>query len=236
MDFLGLRNLDVIDDAVALVEQSTGQKIDIDTIPLDDAATYEMLTKGESIGVFQFESEGMQKALRAVRPTELGDLIALVSLYRPGAMAEIPTYARGKNSPDSIVYRDDRLIPILSETKGVILYQEQAMQISKELGGFTASQADDLRKAIGKKNKVAMAALKVPFYEGCASGGTTREVADWVWETYEASAAYSFNKSHSVSYSYIAMQTLYLKHYYPTEFYCALLNHPKTSTDKEKDK
>jgi DNA polymerase-3 subunit alpha len=232
MDFLGLRNLDVIDDAVALVEQSTGQKIDIDTIPLDDVATYEMLTKGESIGVFQFESEGMQKALRAVRPTELGDLIALVSLYRPGAMAEIPTYARGKNSPDSIVYRDDRLIPILSETKGVILYQEQAMQISKELGGFTASQADDLRKAIGKKNKVAMAALKDPFYEGCASGGTTREVADWVWETYEASAAYSFNKSHAACYALISYRTAWLKANYPAEYMAALTTSVSSTKDK----
>ena len=232
MDFLGLRNLDVIDDAVALVEKAKGIKIDIDTIPLDDEATYKMLAGGDSIGVFQFESEGMRKALTAVRPTELGDLIALVSLYRPGAMAEIPTYARGKADPTSIVYRDDRLEPILADTKGVILYQEQAMQIAKELGGFTASQADDLRKAIGKKNKKAMADLKDPFFAGCEAGGTGRDVAEWVWEVYEASAAYSFNKSHAACYALISYRTAWLKANHPAEYMAALTTSVSSTKDK----
>ncbi|MFL5816641.1 MAG: DNA polymerase III subunit alpha, partial [Conexibacter sp.] len=157
MDFLGLRNLDVIEDALDIVERSSGERPDMTTLPLDDAKTYAMLAAGDSIGVFQFESEGMREALKKVRPTEFEDLVALVALYRPGAMDQIPTYARGKRDPDSVTYLDDRLRPIVESTKGVILYQEQAMQIAKSLAGFSGPKADDLRKAIGKKNREAMA-------------------------------------------------------------------------------
>src|SRR3712207_66603 len=161
MDFLGLRNLDVIEDALDIIERSTGTRPDMARLPLDDEKTYEMLARGDSVGVFQFESEGMQEALRKVRPTELDDLIALNALYRPGAMDQIPTYARGKRNPESVQIPDPRLEPIIGGTYGVILYQEQAMIISKELAGFSGARADDLRKAIGKKNREAMAQLKI---------------------------------------------------------------------------
>ena len=173
MDFLGLRNLDVIEDALDIVERSSGQRPDMTTLPLDDARTYEMLARGDSIGVFQFESEGMREALKKVRPTEFDDLVALVALYRPGAMDQIPTYARGKRDPASVTIPDERLRSILEPTQGVILYQEQAMQISKEIAGFSGAKADDLRKAIGKKNRPAMAKLKPEFVAGCAASGTT---------------------------------------------------------------
>src|SRR5205823_7825363 len=133
MDFLGLRNLDVIEDALDIIERSTGERPDMTKLPLDDEKTYEMLARGESVGVFQFESEGMQEALKKVRPTEFEDLVALNALYRPGAIDQIPTYARGKHKPESIAYPDERLRPILEATKGVVLYQEQAMQIATEL-------------------------------------------------------------------------------------------------------
>src|SRR4051794_32906888 len=157
MDFLGLRNLDVIEDAIAIIERSTGERIDMTTLPLDDLPTYEMLSRGDSVGVFQFKSEGMREALKKVRPTEFEDLVALNALYRPGAMDQIGTYARGKRNPETINYPDERLRPITESTKGVILYQEQAMQIAKSLAGFSGPKADDLRKAIGKKNRAAMA-------------------------------------------------------------------------------
>jgi len=174
MDFLGLRNLDVIEDALDIIERSAGERPDMSTLSLDDAKTYEMLGRGEAIGVFQFESEGMREALKRVRPTEFEDLVALGALYRPGAIDQIPTYARGKHDPDSISYPDARLRTILESTKGVILYQEQAMRIAKELAGFSGAKADDLRKAIGKKNREAMAKLKPEFVEGCRASGTSR--------------------------------------------------------------
>ncbi len=194
MDFLGLRNLDVIEDALDIVERSTGERPDMSTLPLDHEPTYEMLAQGDSIGVFQFESEGMREALKKVRPTEFDDLVALVALYRPGAMDQIPTYARGKRDPETITYADERLRPILESTKGVILYQEQAMQIAKELAGFSGAKADDLRKAIGKKNREAMAKLKPEFVEGCRGSGTAESVIEMLWQTNERSADYSFNK------------------------------------------
>ena len=138
MDFLGLRNLDVIEDALDIIERSSGARPDMATLPLDDKKTYEMMARGDSIGVFQFESEGMREALRKVNPTEFEDLVALVALYRPGAMDQIPAYARGKRNPENITYIDDRLRPITESTKGVILYQEQAMQIAKPWRGSAA--------------------------------------------------------------------------------------------------
>jgi len=167
MDFLGLRNLDVIEDALDIIERSTGARPDMTTLPLDDEKTYQMLSRGESVGVFQFESEGFREALKRVKPTEFDDLVALGALYRPGAMDSIPAYARGKQDPDSIDFHDDRLRHVLESTKGVIIYQEQAMIISRELAGFSGAKADDLRKAIGKKNREAMAKLKPEFVAGC---------------------------------------------------------------------
>ena len=232
MDFLGLRNLDVIEAALEIIERSTGERPDMDTLPLDDPRTFEMLGRGDSIGVFQFESEGMRKALVQVSPTEFDDLVALVALYRPGAMDQIPTYARGKRNPELISFPDERLRPILSNTKGVILYQEQSMQIAKALAGFSAGKADDLRKAIGKKKLDKMAELKEPFVAGCRASGTAEEVIDWLWQTNEASANYSFNKSHAACYALISYRTAWLKANYPAEYMAALISSVMSTKDK----
>jgi DNA polymerase-3 subunit alpha len=239
MDFLGLRNLDVIEDALDIIERSSRgtdggavARPDMTTLPLDDALTYEMLARGDSTGVFQFESEGMREALKKVRPDEFNDLVALVALYRPGAMDQIPVYAKGKRSPDAISYPDERLRPILESSKGVILYQEQAMQISKELAGFSGAKADDLRKAIGKKNRAAMAALKPEFVEGCRASGTRAEVIEFLWQTNEKSADYSFNKSHAACYALISYRTAWLKANHPAEYMAALISSVMSTKDK----
>jgi DNA polymerase III subunit alpha len=239
MDFLGLRNLDVIEDALDIIERSTagsdGKAVgrpDMATLPLDDANTYEMLAAGDSTGVFQFESEGMREALRKVRPTEFEDLIALNALYRPGAMDQIPVYARGKHNPQAISYPDERLRAILESSKGVILYQEQAMQISKELAGFSGPKADDLRKAIGKKNRAAMAALKPEFVAGCRASGTSEQVIEFLWTTNERSADYSFNRSHAACYALIGYRTAWLKANYPAEYMAALISSVMSTKDK----
>jgi DNA polymerase-3 subunit alpha len=232
MDFLGLRNLDVIEDALDIIERSTGTRPDMTNLPLDDQKTYEMLAAGDSIGVFQFESEGMREALKKVRPTEFDDLVALNALYRPGAMDQIPTYAKGKRDPDNVAYADDRLRPILESTKGVILYQEQAMQISKEIGGFSGARADDLRKAIGKKNREKMAELKPEFVTGCRASGTSQSVIEFLWNTNERSADYSFNKSHAACYAMISYRTAWLRANYPPEYMAALISSVMDTKDK----
>jgi len=232
MDFLGLRNLDVIEDALDIIERSTGERPDMTTLPLDDAPTYEMLSHGDSTGVFQFESEGMREALRKVRPDEFNDLVALNALYRPGAMDQIPLYAKGKHSPQEISYPDERLRPILESSMGVILYQEQAMQIAKELAGFSGAKADDLRKAIGKKNRSAMAALKPEFVAGCRASGTRPEVIEALWQTNERSADYSFNKSHAACYALIAYRTAWLRANFPAEYMAALISSVMSTKDK----
>ena len=232
MDFLGLRNLDVIEDALDIIERSTGERPDWTQVPLDDEPTYEMLARGDSIGVFQFESEGMREALKKVRPDEFNDLVALNALYRPGAMDQIPLYAKGKHHPQAISYPDERLRSILESSNGVILYQEQAMQISKELAGFSGAKADDLRKAIGKKNRAAMAALKPEFVEGCRASGTKPEVIEFLWQTNEKSADYSFNKSHAACYGLIAYRTAWLKANYTAEYMAALISSVMSTKDK----
>ena len=232
MDFLGLRNLDVIEDALDIIERSTGERPSMVELPLDDAKTYEMMARGDSIGVFQFESEGMREALKKVGPTEFEDLVALVALYRPGAMDQIPTYARGKRNPDTITFIDDRLRPITDSTKGVILYQEQAMQIAKSLAGFSGPKADDLRKAIGKKNRAAMAKLQPEFVEGCRASGTAPDVIETLWATNERSADYSFNKSHAACYALISYRTAWLKANYPAEYMAALISSVMDTKDK----
>jgi DNA polymerase-3 subunit alpha len=232
MDFLGLRNLDVIEDALDIVERSTGTRPDMTTLPLDDEQTYAMMARGDAVGVFQFESEGMREALRKVQPTEFEDLVALVALYRPGAMDQIPAYARGKRNPETIGFIDDRLRSITESTKGVILYQEQAMQIAKSLAGFSGPKADDLRKAIGKKNREAMAKLKPEFVEGCRASGTAPDVIETLWATNERSADYSFNKSHAACYALIAYRTAWLKATYPAEYMAALISSVMDTKDK----
>jgi DNA polymerase-3 subunit alpha len=232
MDFLGLRNLDVIEDALDIIERSSGSRPDMTTLPLDDELTYEMLARGDSTGVFQFESEGMREALKKVRPDEFNDLVALNALYRPGAMDQIPVYARGKHKPDQISYADERLRPILESSNGVILYQEQAMQISKEIAGFSGAKADDLRKAIGKKNRAAMAELKPEFVAGCRASGTRPEVVEFLWQTNEKSADYSFNKSHAACYAMIAFRTAWLKANHTAEYMAALISSVMSTKDK----
>jgi DNA polymerase-3 subunit alpha len=202
------------------------------TLPLDDEPTYEMLSGGDSIGVFQFESEGMQKALRNVRPTEFDDLVALVALYRPGAMDSIPTYARGKRNPESVDFPDERLRAITESTKGVILYQEQSMQIAKLLAGFSGAKADDLRKAIGKKNRDDMAKLEPEFRAGCRASGTRDQVIEHLWATNVKAADYSFNKSHAACYALIAYRTAWLKANYPAEYMAALISSVMSTKDK----
>ena len=232
MDFLGLRNLDVIEDALDIIERSTGERPDMARLPLDDAKTYEMMARADSVGVFQFESEGMRETLRRVRPSEFEHLIALNALYRPGPMEQIPAYTRAKHNPQTVSYPDDRLRPILEATNGVVVYQEQAMQIAKEIAGFSGAKADDLRKAIGKKNRQAMAKLKPEFFAGCRASGTSEQVIEWLWTANERSADYSFNKSHSACYALIAYRTAWLKANYPAEYMAALISSVMDTKDK----
>ena len=232
MDFLGLRNLDVIEDAVAIIERSRGERIDIKDIPLDDARTYQMLARGESIGVFQFESDGMRDALRSVRPTDFQDLVALVALYRPGAMRYIGDYARGKGDPSSVGYRDPRLRPITESTYGCVIYQEQLMEIAKQMAGFTPAEADDLRKAVGKKKRDLMATMKDKFLEGLDTSNTDRRVAQDLWSLMEAAADYSFNRSHAACYALIAYRTAWLRANYAAEYMAALISTVMSTKDK----
>src|SRR4051812_9366022 len=232
MDFLGLRNLDVIESALDIIERSAGERPDMTALPLDDPATYEMLARGDSIGVFQFESEGMREALKKVRPTEFEDLVALVALYRPGAMRYIDTYARNKRNPEAAQYIDQRLLPITESTYSVILYQEQSMQIAKQIAGFTGPQADNLRKAIGKKARAKMATMRDGFFEGARATGTAERVIEELWSVNEAAADYSFNRSHAACYALIGYRTAWLKANYPAEYMAALISSVMSTKDK----
>ncbi len=232
MDFLGLRNLDVIEDAVDIVERSRGERVEIKDIPLDDLKTYEMLSRGESIGVFQFESDGMRDALRTVRPTEFQDLVALVSLYRPGAMRYIGDYAKGKRDPESVSYPDPRLRPVTESTYGCVIYQEQLMEIAKQMAGFSPAEADDLRKAVGKKKRDLMATMKGKFLDGLEASGTEIRVAKDLWSLMEAAADYSFNRSHAACYALIAYRTAWLRANYPAEYMAALISTVMSTKDK----
>jgi DNA polymerase III subunit alpha len=232
MDFLGLRNLDVIEAALDIIEQSAGGRPDMTKLPLDDAKTYEMLARGDSVGVFQFESDGMRDALKKVRPTEFNDIVALNALYRPGAMRFIDTYARNKRTPEALQYADDRLRPITQSSYGVILYQEQSMQIAKTIAGFSGPEADDLRKAIGKKQRERMAALRDRFFEGARASGTAEPVIHDLWAVNEAAADYSFNRSHAACYALIGYRTAWLKANYPAEYMAALISSVMSTKDK----
>jgi DNA polymerase III subunit alpha len=228
MDFLGLRNLDVIDKTYELLDG----KLDNASIPLDDARTYEMLARGESTGVFQFEGSGMREALRLVRPTQFEDLIALVALYRPGPMAYIPVYARRKHGQEPVTYLDPRLEPILGPTLGLCIYQESYLEIAKQIAGFTPAEADDLRKAIGKKIHSLMASLKEKFLEGCAQRETPPAVAQQLWKDMEASQDYAFNKAHAACYALIAYRTAFLRAHHPHEYMAALISSVMNTKDR----
>ncbi len=227
IDFLGLRNLDVIDKTVELVDG-----LDIEQIPLDDRKTYEMLARAESTGVFQFESSGMRDALRQVKPTEFDDIVALVALYRPGPMAYIPVYARRKNGQEPVTYIDERLKPITSGSYGICIYQEQYMQIAKEMAGFSPAEAETLRKAIGKKIHALMASLKDKFLEGCAANGVPPGVAQQLWKDMEQSQDYSFNKAHAACYALIAYRTAWLRANHPREYMAALISSVMNTKDR----
>jgi DNA polymerase-3 subunit alpha len=227
MDFLGLRNLDVIDKAVELVGH-----VDIAAIPMDDAKTYEMLARGEATGVFQFESSGMREALRQVRPTEFEDLVALVALYRPGPMQYIPSYANRKHGKEAVTYLDPRLKPILGSTFGISIYQEQSMEIAKQIAGFTPAEADDLRKAIGKKIHSLMASLKDKFIEGAVRNDTPDAVARQLWDDMEKAQDYSFNKSHAACYALISYRTAWLRANHPCEYMAALISSVMNTKDR----
>jgi len=228
IDFLGLRNLDVIDKAVELV----GGALTVDSIPLDDRKTYEMLARADSMGVFQFESSGMRDALRQVKPTEFEDLIALVALYRPGPMAYIPVYARRKNGHEQVSYIDDRLKPILSDTYGIAVFQEQSMRVAKDIAGFSPAEAETLRKAIGKKIHELMASLKDKFLEGCAANGVTPAVGQQLWKDMEQSQDYAFNKAHAACYALIAYRTAWLRANHPCEYMAALISSVMNTKDR----
>jgi DNA polymerase III subunit alpha len=232
MDFLGLRNLDVIEDAVEIIERSHGVRLDLEALPLDDRKTYEMLARGDSVGVFQFESDGMREALRKVRPTEFQDLVALVSLYRPGAMRYIADYAKGKRDPSTVRYADPRLRSITESTYGCCIYQEQLMEIAKQMAGFSPAEADDLRKAVGKKKRDLMARMRGKFLSGLEASGTEKRVAEDLWSLMTAAADYSFNKSHAACYALIAYRTAYLRANYPAEYMAALISTVMSTKDK----
>jgi DNA polymerase III subunit alpha len=228
VDFLGLRNLDVIDKALELIPE----RVDVGELPLDDRKTYEMLARADSMGVFQFESSGMRDALKLVKPTQFEDLIALVALYRPGPMSYIPSYARRKNGQEAISYIDERLKAITSDSYGICIYQEQYMQIAKQIAGFSPAEAETLRRAIGKKIHELMASLKDKFLEGCAANGVTPGVAQQLWKDMEQSQDYSFNKAHSACYALIAYRTAWLKANYPCEYMAALISSVMNTKDR----
>jgi DNA polymerase-3 subunit alpha len=232
MDFLGLRNLDVIEDAVDIIKRSRGVELDIEAIPVDDPKTFEMLSRGESIGVFQLESDGMRDALRRVKPTEFNDIVALNALYRPGAMRFIDDYANGKRDPSSIRYADERMRSITESTYGCCIYQEQLMEIAKQMAGFSPAEADDLRKAVGKKKRDLMAKMKDKFLAGLAASGTDRRVSQDLWSLMTAAADYSFNRSHAACYGLIAYRTAYLRANYPAEYMAAVISSVMSTKDK----
>jgi len=224
MDFLGLRTLSIIMDAIDNIKLSKGIDIDISTIPIDDKKTYELFAKGETSAIFQFESDGMKKYLRQLKPNRLEDLIAMNALYRPGPMDYIPSFIDRKHGREKITYDTPSMDKYLADTYGITVYQEQVMLLSQSLAGFTKGMADSLRKGMGKKDKAMIDKLKPKFIEGCAANNIVEKTAEKIWKDWEAFASYAFNKSHSTCYAYIAYQTAYLKAHYPAEFMAAVLS------------
>jgi len=233
MDFLGLSNLTIIKNALRIVKKVYKEDIDINTIPLDDKETYELLSRGDTTGVFQLESSGMKRYLKELKPTVFDDIVAMVALYRPGPMQWIEDFIARKNGARAITYMHPAMQPALENTYGVIVYQEQVMQISKELSGFTGGQADTLRKAIGKKQVDVMKKMKKEFIDGAVkNAGADQKEMDKFWKQLEDFAAYCFNKSHAACYALIAYQTAYLKAHYPSAFMAALMTSDYDDTDR----
>ncbi len=224
MDFLGLKTLTLIKDTVKIVKAKHGIALDPDNFPLDDEKTYELFQKGETVGIFQYESAGMQKHLKDLKPTVFDDLIAMNALYRPGPMEYIPSFIRRKHGDEAIVYDLPDMEDILKETYGITVYQEQVMLLSQKLANFTKGEADVLRKAMGKKIFALLSKLKPKFLDGGEANGHSREILEKIWKDWEAFASYAFNKSHSTCYAWIAYQTAYLKAHYPAEYMAAVLS------------
>ncbi|MBK7410595.1 MAG: DNA polymerase III subunit alpha [Saprospirales bacterium] len=232
MDFLGLKTLTIIKDAVHMIEETHGVKIDPDEIPLEDELTYELFQRGDTVAIFQYESEGMQKYMKDLAPTKFEDLIAMNALYRPGPLAYIPSFIARKHGREAITYDLPAMEDYLAETYGITVYQEQVMLLSQKLAGFTKGQADALRKGMGKKKKDIIDALYPKFIEGGTANGHPKDVLDKVWKDWEAFASYAFNKSHSTCYAFVAFQTAYLKAHYPAEFMASVLTHNKNDISK----
>lgn len=232
-DFLGLSNLTVIKNALRIIKRVYGKDLDVTDIPIDDKASYELLTRGETTGVFQLESAGMKRYIRELKPDRFEDIIAMVALYRPGPMQWIDDFIKRKHNPDRITYEHEKMKDALAETYGIIVYQEQVMQISKDLCGFTGGQADTLRKGIGKKNPEVIAKMKADFIEGAIKhSDADRAWVESLWSSIEDFAAYCFNKSHAACYALIAVQTAYLKAHYPAAFMAALLTSDHGNLDR----
>ncbi|WP_010520609.1 DNA polymerase III subunit alpha [Aquimarina agarivorans] len=224
MDFLGLKTLTLIKDTVKIVKAKHGVELDPENFPLDDVKTYELFQRGETVGVFQYESPGMQKHMRSLKPTVFADLIAMNALYRPGPMEYIPSFIARKHGDEEIVYDLDACEEYLAETYGITVYQEQVMLLSQKLADFTKGEADVLRKAMGKKQKHVLDKMKPKFLEQASAKGHAVETLEKIWKDWEAFASYAFNKSHSTCYAWIAYQTAYCKAHYPAEYMAAVLS------------
>ncbi len=224
MDFLGLKTLSILKEAVENVKLTTGHEVDLDTIPIDDPKTYELYQQGRTIGTFQFESSGMQKYLRELHPTVFEDLIAMNALYRPGPMDYIPSFIARKNGREAITYDIPCMEKYLKDTYGITVYQEQVMLLSRQLANFTRGESDALRKAMGKKKKDIVDAMKPKFIDGGKANGHDPKILEKIWADWEKFASYAFNKSHAACYSWVAYQTGYLKAHYPAEYMAAVMS------------
>jgi len=234
MDFLGLKNLTIIEDTLKLIKKIHGIEIDISKVPFDDEETYKLLQRGDTTGVFQLESSGMKRYLRELKPTQFEDIIAMIALYRPGPLELIPEYILRKHGKKKIEYLHPKLEPILKDTYGICIYQEQLMKIAQELAGFTLGEADILRKAVGKKIEDLLLAQKEKFINGMIKNGISKEIAYKIWEWILPFARYGFNASHSTAYAMIAYQTAYLKAHFPLEFMAVLMNSEQKNIDRLK--
>lgn len=234
-DFLGLRNLSIIQTALQLIKTHKKTDIDINKIPLDDKKTFDLLAGGDTSGVFQLESAGMRRVARSLKPSQFSDITAMVALFRPGPMDLIPQFIEGKHSPETIQYPHESLEPILKETYGVMVYQEQILQIANVMAGYSLGEADILRRAIGKKKKKLLDENKKIFVDNAVKKGYEKQTASKVWEYIEAFANYGFNKAHAASYAMIAYQTAYLKANYPVEYMTALMSVESASTSMNRD-
>ncbi len=232
MDFLGLRNLSIIKEALRMIKENHGVEIDMDNIPLEDRETYELFQRGETNAIFQFESDGMKKHMKDLKPDRFDDLIAMNALYRPGPIAYIPNFIARKHGREEIKYDLPEMEEYLAETYGITVYQEQVMLLSQKLANFTKGDADVLRKAMGKKQKAVLDKMKAQFIDGALANGHDTKICEKIWTDWEAFAQYAFNKSHSTCYAFVAFQTAYLKAHYPSEYMAGVLTSQLGNIDK----